>query len=147
MSDLVFNVAKGRIANYAALPATNDSIIVVPIMTTGIVADSVMSDYTSLSTLLAGASDEQTTMGRKTCANVTVTVDQANDRVDIDCDDITWTGATGAAISALVFVYVPDTTALNDANAVPLAKYDFVVTPNGGDITAQLPVGGFLRAS
>lgn len=146
MSDLIFNVAKGSIASYARLPLANDSLIVVPIATAGIVDDNTMRDYTTLAALLAGASDEQTTLGRKTLANVTVTVDQANDRVDIDADDPVWTGATGGAISALVFCYKPD-AASGDSDIVPLAKYDFVVTPNGGDITAQVPTAGFLRAS
>lgn len=147
MADFVFNVAKGRLAHYASLPATNDALIMVPIETTGIESDATLKDYDNLSALLAAANNEQSTMGRKTLASVTVTVDDTNDRVDIDCADVTWTAATGNAISALVVCYDPDTTGGTDADLVPLAKYDFVVTPNGGDITAQIPATGFLRAS
>lgn len=158
MADIVFNVAKGRIAYYADLAASNDALLVVPIETSGIVADSVMRDYTTLDAILAGASNEQTSMGRKlVTSGVTNPVDQANDRVDIDMADLTWTSATGNAISALVICYVPDTTvsggtflvpnSTRDATAIPLSKHDFVVTPNGGDIVAQIAATGFLRAS
>lgn len=147
MSDIVFNIAKGKIAYYGSLPATNDALIAVPIETTGIEADSVLRDYDNLSVLLAAASNEQTTMGRKTLASVTVTVDDTNDRVDVDAADVVWSSATGNAVSALVICYDPDTTGGTDADLVPLVKLDFVATPAGGDITAQFATGGFARAS
>lgn len=156
MADIVFNVAKGRIATYSDLAAANDALLIVPIETTGIVADSVMRDYTTLNAILAAASNEQTTMGRKlVTSGITNAPDQTNDRVDIDMADLTWVTATGNAISALVVCYVPDTTlgsfltpdGTRDATAIPLSKHDFVVTPNGGDIVAQIAATGFLRAS
>lgn len=153
MADLVFNIAKGRVGQYFqnvenGSPA-NSRIIVVPIETTGIEADATLKDYDTLSALLAGTSNEQTTMGRKTlaAANITLTVDDTNDRLDIDCDDLVWTAATGNAISALVFCYDPDNTAGTDADLIPLTKHDFVVTPDGSDITAQINAAGVFRAS
>lgn len=147
MSDIVFNVAKGKAAYYATLPAANDALIIVPIETSGIVSDATMKDYDDLAALLAGASNEQSTMGRKTGASVTVTVDDTNDWVDVDMADITWTAASGNAISALVICYDPDTTGGTDSSIIPLTKHDFVLTPNGGDITAQIAASGFYRAS
>ena len=82
----------------------------VPIETSGIVLDATMKDYDDLAALLAGASNEQSTMGRKTITSTTPTVDDTNDRLDVDIADITWTAATGDAISALVICYDPDTT-------------------------------------
>lgn len=153
MADLVFNIAKGRVGQYlqnvkSGSPA-NSRIIVVPIETTGIEADATLKDYDNLSALLAGTSNEQTTMGRKTlaAANITLTVDDTNDRLDIDCDDQVWAAATGNAISALIFCYDPDNTAGTDADLIPLTKHDFVVTPDGSDITAQIAAAGFYRAS
>lgn len=147
MADLVFNIAKGKVAYYAGLPAANDALIVVPIETSGIESDATLRDYDNLSALLAAANNEQSTMGRKTAASVTVTVDDTNDRVDDDIADITWTAATGNAISALVVCYDPDTTTGSDTDLIVLTKHDFVVTPNGGDITAQIAASGFFRAS
>ncbi len=147
MADIAFNIAKGKAAYLAGLTAANDALIAVPIETSGIVSDATMRDYDDLSTLLAGASNEQTTMGRKTLASVTVTVDDTNDWVMIDCADITWTAATGNAISALVICYDPDTTGGTDSDLIPLAKLDCVVTPAGGDITYQVASGGFYKAA
>jgi len=145
VANLVFNISLGRVASLAALPAANDALIAVPIETTGIVTDTVMRDYDDLQTLLAGASNEQTTMGRKTLSGVTVTVDDTNDRVALDSADIVWTGATGNAISALVMCYVPDITAPNDATTIPLTKHDFVINPDGSDVAAT--VADFYRAT
>lgn len=147
MGDIIFNIAKGKIKFYAELGAANDALIAVPIETTGIESDATLKDYNDLAAILAAANNEQTTMGRKTLASVTVTVDDTNDWLDIDCADIVWTAATGNAISAIVICYDPDTTAGTDADLVPLSKHDFVATPAGGDITAVVATGGFQRAS
>lgn len=153
MADIVFNIAKGKVAQLVknvddGSPA-NSRLIVVPIETTGIEADAALRDHDTLSALLAGTSNEQTTMGRKTltAADITITVDDTNERLDIDISDITWTGATGNAISALVICYDPDNAAGTDADLIPLTKHDFVVTPDGSDIVAQIAAAGFFRAS
>lgn len=153
MADFVFNIAKGKVAQLAknvddGSPA-NSRLIVVPIETTSIEADAALKDHDTLSALLAGTSNEQTTMGRKTvaAADITITVDDTNERLDIDIADITWTGATGNAISALVICYDPDNTTGTDADLIPLTKHDFVVTPDGSDVVAQIAAAGFYRAA
>lgn len=145
MSDIVFNVALGKIAYYGSLPAANDALIAVPIMTAGIVSDATMRDYADLASLLAGASDEQTTLGRKTLSGVTVTVDNTNDRVALDSADITWTATAGSAISAVVICYDPDTTTSTDSTRIPLTKHDVVMTPDGTNFT--LTVADFCRVT
>jgi hypothetical protein len=145
VATIVFNTALGRVAYLASLPAANDGLIAVPIETTGIVSDATMRDYHDLQTLLAGASNEQTTMGRKPLTGVTVTFDDTNDRVSVDAADIVWTGATGNAISAIVICYDPDTTTGTDADLIPLTKHDFSVVPDGSDIAAT--VADFFRAN
>lgn len=147
MAATVFNIAKGKVAYYAGLPAANDAIIAIPLETAGLESDATLQDYDTVSALLAGATNEQSTMGRKTAASVTVTVDDTNNRVDVDCADITWTAATGNACSRLLFCYDPDTTGGTDADLIPLVVDDFVVTPAGGDITYQVATGGWFRAS
>lgn len=147
MADLVFNIAKGMVKYYASLPGTNDALIAVPLETSGLVGDSTMKDYDTLDAILAGASNEQTTMGRKTLAGVTNTVDDTNDWLDTDATDFVWTAPTGNAISAIVICYDPDTTGGTDADLIPLTKHDFVVDPDGLDITAVIATGGFYRAS
>ncbi|MFJ8992624.1 hypothetical protein ACIRQH_19785 [Streptomyces sp. NPDC102279] len=145
MANIVFNISLGRLAYYAGLPLTNDALIMVPIETSGIVNDATMRDYDDLSTLLAGASNEQTTMGRKTLASVTSAVDDTNDRWNIDSADITWTAASGNAISAVVICYDPDTTTGTDSDLIPLTKHDVTMTPDGSDFT--LTIADFVRSS
>lgn len=147
MADILFNIAKGRHTYYATLPATNDALIAVPIEATGIETDSVMQDYDTLAGLLAPvAVNEQTTMGRKTLASVTSTVDDTNDRVDVDATDISWIAATGNAISAVVVCYDPDTTGGTDADLIPLYKYDFGIFPDGSDVELRFNASGLARA-
>jgi hypothetical protein len=145
MANVVLNVAKGMLGYYASLPAANDAIIAVPIETTGIVTDATMIDYDTLADLLAGASNEQTTLGRKTLASVTSTVDDTNDRRNMDAADITWTATGGNPISAVVLCYDPDTTGGTDADIIPLTKHDCVMTPDGTDFT--LTIADWARAS
>lgn len=155
MANFVFNIAKGKVAQYVqnvkdGSPA-DSRLLVVPIETTGIEADATLKDYDDLGTLLAAANNEQTTMGRKTvtAANITITVDDANERVDIDMADLVWTAATGNAISALVVCYIPDGNAAGgvsaDSAVIPLTKHDFTITPDGSDVTAQIAAAGFAR--
>lgn len=147
MADIVFNIAKGKVAYLAGLPAASDALIIVPLETSGIVADATMIDYDDLAAVLAGATNEQSTMGRKTAASVTVTVDDTNDRVDVDMADVTWTAATGNAISALLVCYDGDTGTGTDSAIIPLVKLDCVMTPDGSDFTAVVAAAGFYRAS
>lgn len=145
MADLVFNIAKGKVKYYAELLAANDALIVIPLEATGLEADSTLKDYDDVAALLAGTTNEQTTAGRKTITSVTITVDDTNDRVDIDIADQTWTALTGNAIGALLIAYDPDTTTGTDSTLVPLTKHDWAITPDGSDVTAT--VANFYRAS
>jgi hypothetical protein len=144
VADFTFNIAKGFEAYYASLPGANDSIIIVPLEATSLEADATLKDYDNLGALLAGSSNEQTTAGRKTAASVASTVDDTNEWRDIDFADPVWTALTGNPIGALLVCYKPD-TASADGDIIPITKHDFAVTPNGGDVTAQVPTGGFLR--
>lgn len=147
MGNVVANIAKGKIAYYGGLPAAADALIAIPLETTGLVSDATLIDYADIAAMLAGASNEQTTMGRKTLSNVTVTVDNSGDKVDIDCDDFTWSAASGNAVSKIAICYDGDTGAGTDSNLVPLSYHDFVVTPDGNDIVVTVASGGFLSAS
>lgn len=147
MADIIFNIAKGKEQFYASLPATNDALIAVPIETSGLESDATLQDYDNLNVLLAASNNEQTTMGRKTLASVTSVVDDTNNRVDADAADITWPSATGNPVSKLIICYDPDTTGGTDADLIPIAAYDFVATPAGGDIVAQINASGLFRSS
>ena len=146
MADIPFNISLGKVAYYCGLPAANDALILVPLETSGIVADATMRDYDTLAAILAGSTNEQTTMGRKTItASVTAVVDDVNNRVDEDFPDQTYTSASGAAISAMLVCYDPDTTGGSDSDIIPLSKHDFVATPSGTNIIVEVAALGFYR--
>lgn len=145
MADFTFNIVKGKVRYYAELPAVNDAIVVIPIEAASVESDATIRDYDTVAAILAAATNEQTTAGRKTLTNVTVTVDDTNDRVAIDADDVTWTAMTGNAISDLLIAYDPDTTAGTDADLIPLTWHDWAITPDGSDVRAS--VADFLRAT
>lgn len=145
MANLVTNIGKGRFVYYAGLPATNDSLVAVVLEAAGLESDDALQDYDDLASLLAGPSNEQTTMGRKTLANVTVNVNDAANTASVDCDDISWTAATGNPTGKLVVCYKPDTGS-TDSAIIPLTLHDFSVTPDGTDITVQINAAGLATA-
>jgi len=153
MANIVLNIAKGRVVEYYNRVENNDpansAIILVPIETTGLEADSVLIDADTLTAVLAGATNEQTTMGRKTLTDADLAAlpapDDANDRYDVSLPTVTWAAAAGNAISKILVCYDSDTTGGTDANIIPLTMFDFVQTPSGADI--QMTTGVFFRAS
>jgi len=153
MANVVFNIAKGRVVEFynrvKANDPANSALILVPLETTGLVADATMIDYDDLATLLAGATNEQTTMGRKTLTDADLVAlpapDDTNDRYDIALPTVTWTAATGNPISKICVCYDSDTTGGTDSNILPLTLFDFAVTPDGSDV--QMTTGPFFRAA
>lgn len=153
MANIVFNIAKGRVVELYNRVENNDptnaAIILVPIETTGLEADATLIDADTLAAVLAGTTNEQTTMGRKTLTDADLAAlpapDDTNDRYDVSLPTVTWTAASGNAISKILVCYDSDTTAGTDANIVPLTMFDFVQTPSGADI--QMTTGVFFRAS
>lgn len=146
MADFAFNIAKGKIAYYASLPGTSDALKIIPIEASGVESDATLKDYDTVAAILAAANNEQSTMGRKTLASVTVTVDDSNDRVDISCATVTWTAASGNAISDMLICYVPDTGTSTDSDLIPLTWHDFSESPTGSDISATISTA-FARNS
>lgn len=147
MADFVFNIAKGRVAELALLGAAADALVAIPLETAGLETDAVLRDKDTFADVVSGATNEQTTLGRKTLASVTVATDDTGDKQSVDCADIVWTSGSGNAASKLVICYDSDTGAGTDANLIPLVALDFVVTPVGTDITYQVNAAGFFQAS
>lgn len=153
MANIVFNIAKGRVVEYYNRVKSNDpstsALIIVPIETTGLESDAVLIDKDSLSDLLSGTTNEQTTMGRKTLTDAELAAlpspNDTSNYYEISLPSFTWAAATGNAIRKIVVCYDPDTGAGTDANIIPLTMFDYVVTPSGVDIVVAS--GAFFRAS
>lgn len=150
--DVQFNIAKGRVGQYfdnveLGTPGTS-RITVVPLEASGLEADATLMDHDNLSVLLAASNNEQlANMGRKTltAAEITVTVNDANDRLDITMSSITWAAATGNACGKLLFCYNPATSA--DTAIIPLLAYSFDAAPDGSDIVVSAHANGLIRFS
>jgi len=153
MPNIVFNIAKGRVVELYNRVENNDpansALVLVPIETSGLESDATLIDADTLAALLAGTTNEQTTMGRKVLTDADLAAlpapDDTNDRYSLNLPTTTWTAATGNAISKIAVCYDADTTSGTDANIIPLTMFDFVVTPSGTDI--QMTGGEFYRAS
>ncbi|MGW4076056.1 hypothetical protein ACWELB_21505 [Streptomyces asiaticus] len=145
MANITLNVALGRVAYYASLPATNDGLVLIALESSGLETDAVLRDKDTFADIVAGTTNEQTTVGRKPLSGVTVTVDDTNDRVAIDAADVTWTAPTGNAVGAVVICYDPDTTSGTDADLIPLTKHDLAWTPDGNNFS--LTIADFCRVS
>ena len=153
MANFVMNIAKGRVVEYYNRVENNDpaasALIIVPIETSGLEAQSVLEDKDDLAAFLSGATNEQTTMGRKTLTDADLASlpapDDTNNRFDVSLPTITWTAATGNAISGFLVCYDSDTGAGTDSAIIPLTYFDDAFTPDGSDIVLTGAV--FFRAS
>jgi hypothetical protein len=143
VADICFNISKGRIAEKAADGASN--FIVMLLSATS--ADAALADFDTVALMLAGTPDEATftNYARKTGLTGVITVDDTNDRVDVDLPDQTWTAAGGAANNTLVKLVVAYEESAADSGRIPLTAHDFAVTTDGSDLTAQFNAAGFIR--
>ncbi len=153
MANFVFNIAKGRVIELYNRVENNDpgnaAIILVPIETAGLEADATLIDVDTLAALIAGTTNEQITMGRKTLTDVDLAAlpapTDASDYYEVSLPTTTWVSATGNAINKIAVCYDSDTTVGTDANIIPLTMFDFAQTPSGADI--QMTGGAFFRAT
>lgn len=149
MGDFVTNVGKGRHVYYASVAqaGTGGAVLTAVVLeASGLESDDALQDYDTLSALLAGASNEQTTMGRKDLANVTVTVDDTGNDASWDADDLVWADATGNATGKIVICFDPSGSTA-DTGLIPLTIHDFEVTPDGTTITASIDTDGVAVSS
>lgn len=82
---------------------------------------------------------------RKTLASQAVNLDGTNDRVEFDCEDLTWSSlgnGTRAVQGMLLLKHVT-----NDTDSIPLAFIEFSSTqnPGGSDFTVQINAEGLLQ--
>ncbi|AQS70846.1 hypothetical protein [Streptomyces pactum] len=144
MGNYVTNIAKGEhlwFARTAQAGTGGAALVAVVLEATGLESDDALQDYDTLAALLAGASNEQTTMGRKTLTGVTKTVDDTTNEASFTADALVWADATGNPTGKIVICFDPDGTN-TDAAMIPLTVHDFAVTPDGTSITASVGAGG-----
>lgn len=156
MADFVFNVALGRTVewynNVDTNSPANSAFVLLVLASAGLESDAVLRDKDTFADLVSGTTNEVTNVGyaRKVLTDAdfaALTVDDTNNRIDLDFADQLFTGIGAGDLWAKVVIgYDSDTTAGTDANIVPMLAYDITVTPNGGNITLALNAAGFFRA-
>jgi hypothetical protein len=143
MGNFIFNIAKGAFAEKFRDAAANGIVS----LATVIEADAALADHDEFNALWGAAGNTEASdasYARKTGLTGTVTVDDSNDRVDVDIPDQTWTALAGAAIVALQVAYEESAA---ETGRIPLSNHVFAVTPDGSDVTVQFNAAGFGRAA
>lgn len=144
MGNFVFNQALGAVAEKIRDGA---NIQVLILATAGIETDAVLKDLDTVTQLVAGTTNEVTNANyaRKSISNasVTLTVSDASDNATVDIADQTWT-AIGAGDGWNDAVTCEDVGGA-DTTRVPLTQHDFVLTPDGSDLTAT--IANFYQAA
>lgn len=157
MADQVFNVALGRIVELFNRVDQNDptnaALVWVAINTSA--TDATLKDLDTLAAVLAdGNTAEVANTGYARVVLdqddvATISPDDANDRFDLDLADVDFGAITDDDVdwTDLLLCYDPDSTGGTDANIIPLIQFDFPVTIDGSNITAQVNASGVFRAS
>lgn len=145
MADGVFNIAKGAFAEKFRDGAANGLVLLLKANE----AEATLRDRDDIAAVLANGSTEAdfTDYARKTGLTGTITVDDSNDRVDVDLPDQTWVGAGGATNNTLTKLIVAYQESAADSGRVPLTHHDFAATTDDSDLTAQFNAAGFARAA
>lgn len=154
MADLVFNISKGKVAELVQNVEDNSPAAAVlrlfAIDANGETDDNIR-DADTIAAVFATLANEVTNANYANISmdetDITITVDDTNDRLDIDLTDQTWSSVgAGDTWTDVMIAYDADGSD-TDSTTVPLTLHDFSVTPNGGDITAQIDAAGFFRAA
>jgi hypothetical protein len=153
MANLVFVRGAGRGTEWAERINNNDpaasELVLMVLATAGIETDAALRVKDTFADVVAGATNEVTNSGyaKKVLAEgaITITYDDTSFRTELDIADQTWTAVVaGDGWNDIVFGYDP-VGSQTMADILPLTIHDFVVTPDGSDVTAQIAV--FYRAA
>lgn len=155
MANFAFNITKSRAGELYNRVDTNDpaasTLIVIPLETSGLETQANLEDSDTHTEVIDGTTNEATTgnWARKTLTDADIVAfapDDTNNRVDLVIPDQTWTAVTGNAVSALTVNYA-SVASPTDSQIVPISHHDFAITPDGSDVTVDVPATGFYRST
>jgi len=154
MADQMFNAALGRTTQVIDNVEQNSPAAAVVRLFAFVItaADDDVDNQTTITNLEALASSAEATNTNYAnqsweAADITITVNNTTNLVDIDSTDVTFTGiSAGSNWTDVVTVYDADGTDTDTTNLLQ-TLHDAVVTPNGGDITIQFAAAGWYRAT
>lgn len=146
MADAIFNIVKGAFVEKFRDAAANGILMLLQANE----AEATLIDRDTLALMLAEAGTTEadaTNYARKTALTGTITVDDTNDRVDVDLADQTFASLGGAVNNTLTKAVVAYEESPSDAGRIPLSHHDAALTTNGGPVTVQFNIAGFGRAA
>ncbi len=159
MANLMYNTAKLRLWHGAAgvIDLLVDDIIVIALETDD---DPDDPDEEFVAGVLGiGDAVEVTSTGyvggfggadRISLTTPTITVDQANDRAEFDCDNVVWSAIDQAAAEVWTAILVARELT-SDALSPVIGKIDTAtglpLTPNGSDITLTIDAEGLFHVT
>ena len=116
-------------------------------------ADDALRDHDTMSVLIAAAGNTEATFTNYANqviqdGDITVTVDDTNNRVDVDVPDQTISSAgngTNNTLTDVIVAWDPDGTD-TDTATIPATIHDFTPTTDGSDLTVQIATAGLWRA-
>ncbi len=154
MADLVFNQGLGRMAEWFQRVDSNDpaaAVLRIFIIDANGETDANLRDADTMTAVFALLANEVTNAGYANIAlddtDLAFTVDDGNDRVDLNFADQTFSGISAGDAWEDLIIAMDEDGSDTDGTTIPGTLHDFVVTPDGSDITAQLAVAGFFRAT
>lgn len=142
MADQVFNISLGAtVEKYRDVNAKG-----IVLLMEANEAEATLVDRDELNALFAEAGNTEsvaTNYARKVGLTATITVDDTNNRVDLDFPDQTFTAlGPGNALTKLVTAYEESAA---ETGRIPSSHHDFTPTPDGSDLTVQFNAAGFIR--
>lgn len=150
MADDVFNISLGSVVEKVRDGAANCVMMLLKANET----EADLVDRIDFENLLAQAGNTEcdfTNYERKGSLTATITVDNTNNRVDVDIGDLTYVAAGGASNNTTTKAIVGyDETVgspTEDDSIKPMTHHDFALTTDGNDFTLEVNANGFFRAA
>lgn len=142
MAANLYNEALKTITN-GTTPAEDGDIgssagYVAALVTSGYTFDPTHDTYSSLTNECSG-----TGYAIKELTGVTITVDDVNDRITVDCDDLTWTSADFGTPARLIIM----STVSSPEKLIACIDIAAPVTTNATDYVIQIHSSGLFRIS
>lgn len=146
MADGIFNIAKGAYVEKIRDAGTDILLLILQANE----AEATLVDRTTVALMLAEGGTTEATFtnyARKTGITGTITVDNSNDRVDVDIPDQVFTTAGGATNNTTTKVVIAYEESAADSGRIPISHHDAAFTTDGTDVTIQINAAGFARSS
>jgi hypothetical protein len=153
VADIVFDIAKGRVAELYNRVDQGDPaaarLYVIPVNVAAVTDATIRACDNFAAVITAGVS-ELTAGGwnRKTLTATDLgplTVDHANSRMPLDLGDQTWTTVLAGNNSTDLVICAGFVASPTNATLVPLTMHDFAITTDGTSVVAT--IADFYRAA